>query len=96
MEERRNQEKIGVCISLIIKFPKSSVYRHIFEKSLCTGETETSIIRDISKRSALTKDQGIKFHTAYRKWKSRHNENGLVEIRMKRLGFISNGFTRRP
>jgi hypothetical protein len=94
MEEKENQGKVDICISLIVrslfrmhKFGKPSVYKHIFEKSLYFGKTESDIIRDISERSNFNERETIRFHAAYRKWKSRHNENGLVEIRMRRLGF---------
>ncbi len=87
MEEKGNQKKVDVCISLILKFGKPSLYKHIFEKSIYTGKTEADIVKDISERSNLNKEETIRFHSAYRKWKARHNENGLVEIRMKGLGF---------
>lgn len=86
MEEKENQGKVDMCISLIVRFGKPSVYKHIFEKSIYTGKPETDIVRDISKRSNLNEEEMTKFHAAYRKWKGRHIENGLVEIRMKGLG----------
>lgn len=84
MEERRNQEgAVDVCISLIMKFGRASVYKHILEKSMYSDRTETDIIKDISEKSLLNKEEMTKLHSAYRNWKWRHSCQALQKLSMK-------------